>query len=416
MKRLLLCLLLLAPGCVKTKASLAPGEHPPFTITAGISYTNRSATQVRGQDYLAAQLPAFKIGNAAAIPTGSAVGSLDTTFGSSLEPIRTLLNIVKPSYYRVHLINGPCIRNRNCGKYEIGYGYSKENFSKALESRNPKILGYLKQRTLAYKNLSLGFPTTGFLVSPVLEHNLSGKAFAVAADAVKSVWPEVQLVNSPMAAGPAARYLGAWIERHGSQPQRDADIVSTDGASADQIDMAAFLKRTSQAKIVMVWTGSYNCRVPEWQDPRIRKACPTASTMELMPHLFDPTPPPPPLSFSGCRKISAFKAPDIWKPLAERHLNPDPRQELPVLITKGFGKENISVISSTGQKIGSLGYYGTYLTQGFRYYSGYVGGSKQSGYTFQKNSGSLPWVWLQQGNSCKGPLVPGRRQGLMRDS
>ena len=390
LKRLLLCIILFA----------SPSYSEP----------------VIGQDYLALQSKYFAKQGAMQFLAGPvATGNLDNTFSSDTAPVATLLSVVQPKFHRVHLIDGPCIRNNNCGPYEIGKGFNKVTFSQALERGNPKIISYLKARALEYKVLSDRFPGVQFLVSPELEHDLSIKAFRNAADAVLSVWPNAQLVNCPDGGVAIERYKNALIERHGSAPQRDADVVSLDGADATDIDIAAFLKRTSGAKVVFLWTAGYNCRTQLWEDPRARQNCPSNSTFELMAHLKDPVPAAPADKPNGCKTLVPFRNPDIWKPLAE-YAPKDPRSFLPVMISK-FPKGALNIVAKNGVKVGSLGFYATYLDKGFRWYSGFNGGSKDGGYSFQKKAQTVsgsPYVYAQVGNQCKGPFLPGRRQGLYR--
>lgn len=394
-----------------------------FWLIAFLPAAVTAAPLCEGQDYYALQSSFWN--NSATLSYnvhGGCNGNLHNTFGTSLTPVAALLSSSSPSYFRVHIINTVCVRDNNCGAYEIGHGYSKSTFNAAVAARKPAILTPLKNQAKAYCDLFAAHPATHLVISPALEHDLSIPSWRILADAVLSVCPSAQLSNSPDGGIAVERYRGAWIERHGSNPQSDSDIVSLDGANADQIDIGAFLtrvRRLPNIKLILLWTAGYNCRVGTWQDPRVRKNCSSGKTLELMNHLTDALPAPPHFTGSQCKKITAFKAPSIWKPLAESQVNPDPRSELPVLIIRGFGKAALNVLASNGAKQGVLAYYGTYLDQGLRYYSGYTGGSKGSGYDFQKgaeNATGNGGVFLQQGTICTGPLFPGRRQGLMRDN
>lgn len=380
------------------------------------------AAPVFGRDFYAVQSKAWNVTASTKFSfSPMALGSLDGTFGVQLGPVDTVINALHPIYYRVHIINAVCIRNSNCGSYEIGHGYSKASFDVAVGKKDPRILNPFKARVAAYRDLAKKYPGTKFIVSPALEHDLSIKSWRVLANATVGVWPGVQLSNSPDGGVSIERYLGAWIERHGNSPQSDSDIVSLDGSDATQIDIAAFVNRVNRlphVQFAQLWTAGDNCRASEWQDPRARTACPSSKTFELMSHIIDPLPVAPRFTGSQCKKIIPFKDPDIWKPLAETHVHYDPRQELPVTIFKGFSGQDLTVLSSGGNIVGSLGYYGSYLSQGLRWYSGYRAGSKSSGYELQKGAQAVsgsPWVWLQQRGTCKGPLITGRRFGLMRD-
>lgn len=372
------------------------------------------AEPIYGQDYLALQHRRFNHENATKyLAEGSASGNLDTTFGESIDSVRYLVGRKNPTYHRTHLINAVCIRNGNCGPYEIGRGHTKASFDKAVRNRNPRILRYVRERSILYRNLAEQYLGTKFLISPALEHDLSKAGWRVLADTVKEVWPEVQLVNSPDGGIQIERYRGAWIERHGSRVQNDADIISSDGAEITDTNIKAFL-RQGQPRLILAWSRVYNCRTnsPQFVDPRQRTACPRERDFEQLGHILEPEGIPPAYQGGGCARITNFKAPDIWKPMAEDKNNGDRRANLPVLITKAFGNRAVDVIDKFGHKVGSVGYYGTYLDQGLRYYSGYPGGSNETGYSYQKDAGGH--TWLRQGNKCKGPLYMGRRQGVYR--
>jgi len=370
---------------------------------------------IYGRDYYAVQSKYWNINATLKYRMNGtmATGNLDNTFGEKLDNVRAVIANFKPTYHRVHLINGPCIRNQRCGKYEIGYGYNKSSFDKAVSQRNPKILKYVRDRTALYRTLAGTFLDTTFIVSPELEHDLSKNSWRILADEIRKVWPGVLLSNSPDGGISIERYLGSWIERHGNTPQSDTDISSLDGIDATQINIDAWKARVRNAKIAYVWQGTDNCFSNGWQDPRLRTVCTPGHLLELLAHIIDLVPAPPKFTGKQCKVIKSFKDPEIWKPAAEYASN-DPRSYKPVLITSAFRKDSVNVLASTGGLLGKLGYYSNYLNQGNRYYSGYKGGTGQSGYEFQKSavaSSGSPWAFLQQNGYCEGPIITGRRQG-----
>lgn len=415
-KRMLAAALgLLISGCTAAKV------EPPVA-TLAVEAPKLSPGAVFGEDYYAVQSSYWNLPHSFTypMPAPSAYGSLDTSFGTNIAPISALLTSTGTTKYRVHIINGPCIRDGNCGQYEIGRGFNKVTFNNAVLTHEQRVLAPYRQRVGAYRDLASHFPGVTFYLSPVLEHDLSEKAWRILADTARQVWPGVTLDNSPDGGVPIEHYLGALFERHGDHPQPDADINSLDGISATQIDIDAWIHRIHAAPHILIaflWIDLFNCRSDVFQDPPSRKTCPSLKTFELVRHLIDTIPSAPTLTATVCHIRRPFADPDIWKPLSETHPTPDPRSELPVLITKGFGKGNVNVIASNGHNLGTMGFYGTYLDQGYRWYSGYPGGSRNSGYEFQKAAVAAtgsPWVWLQQGTTCKGPLVPGRRQGSFK--
>lgn len=375
---------------------------------------------VFGRDFYALQSSHWNVKNTNMYPmTPMATGNLDNTFGAELIHVDSMLSALQPVFHRVHIINTTCVRNGNCGSYEIGYGYNKQTFNNAIKAHNKKILNYVVNKTTLYKNLSTKYPNTKFVVSPALEHDLDHVAWNILADTVLSVWPDAQLANSPDAGISISLYKGAWLERHGKNFPLDADIVSLDGFDATDIDIETFRNRVVTAphvKVALSWTAGDNCRVKQWIDPRQRTNCPSRQTFELVSHITEPLPGAPKFTGGECKRITPINNNDIWKPLAESYPTPDPRQELPVLITGAFKSSDVQLLASNGMPVGRVAFYGPYGKLS-RWYSGYKTGSHLSGYEFQKKAVFLtgsPYVWLMQNGVCKGPFVPGRRAGNFR--
>lgn len=358
-----------------------------------------------GQDTLAILHPKFHASDV--YTSGTALGVLDWTFGTETKPLEDLLNRVQPKITRIHLLNTTCVRNQNCGKYEPVYGYTIASLDSAIRNREKKLLEHVSKRTQVYLDLSKRHPDLKFCLSPALEHNLSVEAWRVLANSILKVWPQVQLVNSPMTF-PAERYRGAWLEGHGVSAPTYVDINSLDGEDATDIAIVPWLNRFKNIKVIYVWSRGYNCRNQgAWQDPRARTSCPTPATFELLAHITDTreaAPRTPPKGF--CNVVSPLRGPSTWKILAEDKGTGDPRSNLPVALLP-FAKSKVDVISEAGLS-GYLGYYGVYQGGLSRYYSGQIGSGK-SGYQFSRT-----WAWFRQGKKCVGPFIGGRRQGSYR--
>lgn len=372
--------------------------------------------RVLGYDYLAAQQRNFSVQEAIKyMPSNSALGTLDVTFGSDLAPIRALLGSGRFSHYRLHLVNGPGLRNSVQEKHEITYGYNIRSFDSALRTNKPAIINNIKARTAIYRSLSAEFPSVKFYLSPLLEHDVSEGAWRNAANAVLSIWPEVRLVNNPMS-GWNGSYKGSILERHGAKPG-SAAISSLDGEDATDINVPEWLKRTAANKITYVWSRSYNCRHQgNFVPPSKRTSCPKPYQFEELAHIPDARPTAPSRVPAGCAKVKPLAAPSIWKPMSEDKGNGDPRANLPVLLIPFQPKLPVTVIGMVGQPVGTLGYYGVFQGDLNRYYSGYGGGSKKGGYQLEKEAtkqGS-PYVWAKQGKTCVGPFISGRRAGSYR--
>lgn len=374
-----------------------------------LSRISDAQSRVFGQDTLAIQHSKFQVRELVKfLPQDTALGTLSNTFGNQLSAITRALSSGRVKYLRVHLINGSCIANQNCGPYEIGYGYNLKSFEASVLAKNPKIITYVRNHTLLYCDL----PNTKVLISPVVEHRLNNRAYRILADTIVSSCPSAQLVNNPVT-GIGERYRGSWIESH-SDRISGADIYSFDGVDATDSNIPLWKSKTAKAKISFVWSRVYNCRnLGPFQDPRNRTSCPKSRDFELLAHITDNRPPAPTTS----SKCGSFKSPNIWKPLSEDKGTGDPRANLPVLLSR-LGNGNTEIATYKGTCIGTLSYFGPPTTEGLgRYYSGLPGAVRLSGYEIEKKAVRLsgsPWVWVRQNNKCFGPFIPGMRQGTYR--
>lgn len=370
-----------------------------------------------GQDYLGLLSPHFPYRESTQLlPPNSAVGVLDVTFGNSTSPLDYLLSNANVKFARVHMLNNTCVRNRNCGRYEPLYGFTLSSLEAAILRKDPKILNPLKDRVSIYKQVALRNPNTQILISPILEHNLKNPAWRVLADAVKDVWPTVQLVNSPMRGVSAENYRGSWLEKHGSPAERNGKTYSLDGSEASDINIGAWVRDTKGAVISFTWTRSYNLRTQgtTWVDPRARTAAPTRRILEEMIHITDAAPTKPTPTFRCTFK--PFDSTFIWKPLAEDKGTGDVRANYPVLIAKPSANP-ARLVDYKGRQVATLGYYGKYTDGRNRYYSKYRGGSSLGGYQIEqkaKNQSGSSYTYFKVGNTCYGPILTGRRQGDYR--
>jgi hypothetical protein len=380
-----------------------------------IFHTEAYAQQARifGQDFQAAQHPLFSTKDAALYArSNSALGTLDYTYGSDLAPIVRLLSSKKFSVYRVHLIDGTCIHNRNCAPDYPFQNYTTESFEAAVKANDPIITNFLENRTKLYCPLMLTQQPVFIRISPVMEHRLTNRAFRMLADIVLGACPGVSLVNNP-ASGTGEEYRGAMLESHDGFKNPKA-IVSLYGTEATDADIPAWSSATKNSTVAFVWSRVFNCNNNgPFTYPKDRTSCPKARDFELLSHITDDRGKAPKPSFS-C-KFEAFKSPMIWKPFAEDFGTPDSRANLPVAITP-LGNRNIELVGALGKSAGYLRYYGSYQGGLNRHYSGT--GSRLSGYEIEKKAATLnkgiPFVWLKQSNRCIGPIVAGRRNGKMR--
>jgi hypothetical protein len=238
-----------------------------------LSLQNVSADSVTGYDLLALQHPTFPTQKILAeIPNGSALGVLLDTFGDDRSRISEALNSGKFSYFRIHLANGPGLRNKQLGDYENLAGLNVRSFQKKILSDDKELLASFVERAKFVNDLANQFPKIKCFISPVLEHNLSAEAFSKLAALVHETAPTCLIVDNPVNGWSYQLQNDQILEVHGTEnPPSGQYIASQDG---DFGETKNFLDLHNKAFIKFIWKGGYNCRAPgKFIDPRQRTEC-----------------------------------------------------------------------------------------------------------------------------------------------
>src|SRR6185503_8553950 len=81
-----------------------------------------------------------------------AFGYLEGTFGTDRRCLNRLLDHPRFAAMRVHLFNGPCIRNRRCGGYEVLAGETTTSLDKKLAEGNKALLAKMRAEMVRVKN------------------------------------------------------------------------------------------------------------------------------------------------------------------------------------------------------------------------------------------------------------------------
>lgn len=210
-------------------------------------------------------------------------GYLERTFGDDRRCLNRLLDHPRFSAVRVHLFNGPCVRNGRCGSYEVIAGETKDSLNRKLASGDAALVGKLRAEMIRVRDLLKPHlrPGRRYYVSGVLEHDLTDRA---AAQRAVSLTREVfgplgfRVVNSPVS---GLRGVGADLEEsHGDRPTvAPPCIVDPDGSKVP--DFAAYVNRYRGCALVLGWNAEMNCLKDgeAFSDPRARRSCPTASSL-----------------------------------------------------------------------------------------------------------------------------------------
>jgi hypothetical protein len=198
------------------------------------------------------------------------VGWLEDSFGSSCQCANTILSQDKPKTIRVHLANGPCLRNRRCERQDVFFGYTIASAARAVKipsSRLRKRLDVLATRLKQRIEQSKG-PLTCY-VSPVLESDFNGPIRKTLLSAVSAILPSCIMVDNPLR---AACVAGIVCERHGINPSlRKPCIADLDGTEAKSaLDLNRYNANTRQCDVQFYWTAWMNCNSGSWRYPSAR--------------------------------------------------------------------------------------------------------------------------------------------------
>ena len=197
-------------------------------------------------------------------------GWLEDSFGSSCQCADTILSQDKPKTIRVHLANGPCLRNRRCERHDVFFGYTITSAARAAkipESRLRKRLDVLAKRLKQRIEQSKGLLTC--YVSPVLEADFNGPTRKTLLSAVSAILPSCILVDNPLR---SACVAGTFCERHGVNPSlRKPCIADLDGTEAKSaLDLSKYNANTRQCDVQFYWTAWMNCNSGSWKSPTSR--------------------------------------------------------------------------------------------------------------------------------------------------
>lgn len=201
---------------------------------------------------------------------GEPIGWLENTFGEECSCVDKLLATKRDKVVRVHLLNGPCMRNKRCGKYEAFYGYNKNTASRAIMRGKGRLIERFKvilQKTKERLSRANGKVTC--YVSPCLECDLYDRARRVLANLVSAALPNCNIVDSP---NTYQCLRGLTCERHGDSPNVTKPcIVDLDGTDGMTVDLNKWMDKYQSCDLRFIWYPWMNCLGEKFVDPRNRK-------------------------------------------------------------------------------------------------------------------------------------------------
>lgn len=199
------------------------------------------------------------------------VGWLEQTFGSTCPCADRLLSDTRPKIVRVHLSNGPCLRNKRCGPYEVFSGETVASANRKVKRGDRVLLAKFERVAIRLKNRLAKARGVTCYVSPMLESDLDERARAILRNITSSHLPGCRLVDSPHRR-PCLK--GSYCEGHGPSPSlRRPCISDLDGVSVEQVSVTNFLRATKQCDMQFIWARGFNCLKPSdvpFIDPRRR--------------------------------------------------------------------------------------------------------------------------------------------------
>ena len=196
-------------------------------------------------------------------------GWLEGTFADDCKCADKLLNDARAKIVRVHIMNGPCMRNERCGRYEAFWGYSIPKANRDVRRWKGRVVKRFKKAVTKLKQrLKNSKGDLTCYVSPCLECDLNEAARRVLLAYVSVHLPNCILVDNPY----GRRCLrGTVCEKHGSNPVIDKPcIVDLDGIDGKYVNMKKWVEQYKHCDIAYYWEPWMNCIKGKFVDPRKR--------------------------------------------------------------------------------------------------------------------------------------------------
>lgn len=201
---------------------------------------------------------------------GEPFGWLENSFGEDCRCVDRFLSTNTKKTIRIHLLNGPCMRNGVCGKHEAFYGYTAKRASRAIIRNNGRVVKRFKEILNRTKErLSRANGTVTCYVSPCLECDLYDRARRRLANLVSASLPHCNIVDNPNTYNCLS---GTVCERHGENPIITLPcIVDLDGHDGSKIDINKWVAKYKSCDLRFIWYPWMNCIGSKFVDPINRK-------------------------------------------------------------------------------------------------------------------------------------------------
>lgn len=196
-------------------------------------------------------------------------GWLDNTFNARGCPnAETLMREVKPLDLRIHILNGPGLRNQRLERHEIHAGHTVASLERAIKRTDPRFMRKFKARLLRLKSLlAKRRGEMSVAISPCLECDFRKPQRLRLLRETAKVFPGYALVDNPLRDSCLTGYL---CETHNRR--RKADIYDVDGNSFSVSASLEWAKEKQAARSFYFWMPCKNGRLDgqRWIPPTKR--------------------------------------------------------------------------------------------------------------------------------------------------
>jgi hypothetical protein len=196
-------------------------------------------------------------------------GWLEATFADDCKCADRLLADPRDKIVRVHLMNGPCLRNQRCGRYEPFWGYTIAKANRDVKRWNGRVVRRFEAvLARAKKRLESAKGAMTCYVSPCLECDLNETARRLLLRSVSVALPYCVPVDNPYG---RKCIRGAVCEKHGPNPViHKPCIVDLDGVDGRVINVKKWVEHYKHCDLTYYWETWMNCISGAFIDPRKR--------------------------------------------------------------------------------------------------------------------------------------------------
>ena len=205
------------------------------------------------------------------------------TFGDSYSCLESEINNPKVKSIEAHIINGPCIRNEQCGKYEYIHDMTTEQLQAKIDADDTEIKNiFIKAaQDLSSYLLPKIRADQKCYINPILESDITFEEYNKVLSWIKPIFNDrCTFVWNPHTFFQSTKDTPIIIEKHGTKATFDTNncFANNDGTIVKNQDQwNAYFNRSISCIQTAAWVRSDNCMdsSKEFIDPRKRSCADT---------------------------------------------------------------------------------------------------------------------------------------------